>query len=60
MRIQQVQVVKAPREQVFQAWNDYDAWPKFSPLFTRVTVTEHARNTVHVNAEIRVMVTGSP
>ena len=55
MRIQHVQVVKAPREQVFQAWNDYDAWPKFSPLFTRVTVTERAGNTVHVNAEIRVM-----
>jgi len=55
MRVEQAQVVKAPREQVFKAWIDYDAWPKFSTLFTRVTVRERAGNTVHVNAEIRVM-----
>jgi uncharacterized protein YndB with AHSA1/START domain len=55
MRIEQTQVAKAPREQVFQAWTDYDAWPRFSTLFTRVTVTERAGNTVHVSAEIRVM-----
>ena len=55
VRIEQAQVVKAPREQVFQAWIDYDAWPKFSSLFKRVTVVERAGNTVRVNAEISVM-----
>lgn len=55
MRVEQTQVVKAPREQVFQAWTDYDAWPRFSTLFTRVTVTERAGNTIHVSADIRVM-----
>jgi len=56
MRVEKAQLVKAPREQVFRVWTDYEAWPKFSTLFTRVTVTERAGNTVHVNAEIRVMV----
>src|SRR6266702_1059277 len=42
MRVEQAQVVKAPREQVFKAWTDYDAWHKFSTLFTRVTVRERA------------------
>jgi uncharacterized protein YndB with AHSA1/START domain len=55
MRIEQAQLVKAPREQVFQAWTDYDAWPRFSGLFTRVTVAERAGNTVHVDAETKVM-----
>jgi ribosome-associated toxin RatA of RatAB toxin-antitoxin module len=55
MRIEQAQVVKAPREQVFQAFNDYNAWPKFSALFTRVTVRERAGNTVHISAEMKVM-----
>jgi uncharacterized protein YndB with AHSA1/START domain len=55
MRVEQSQVVKAPREQVFQSWTDYDAWPKFSGLFTRVTVAERAGNTVHVDAETKVM-----
>src|SRR5712692_11917218 len=55
MRIEQAQVVKAPREQVFHALTDYDAWPRFSGLFTRVTVAERAENTVHVDAETKVM-----
>jgi carbon monoxide dehydrogenase subunit G len=55
MRIEQSQVVKAPREQVFQSWTDYEAWPRFSDLFTRVTVAERARNTVRVDAETKVM-----
>ncbi len=55
MRVEQAQVVKAPREQVFQAWNDYNAWPKFSALFTRVAVTERVGNTVRVSAEISIM-----
>jgi uncharacterized protein YndB with AHSA1/START domain len=30
MRVEQAKIVKAPREQVFQAWTDYEAWPRFS------------------------------
>ncbi len=55
MRFEQAQVVKAPREQVFQTWTDYEAWPRFSPLFTRVSVKERAGNTVHLDVEVKVM-----
>jgi uncharacterized protein YndB with AHSA1/START domain len=55
MRVEQAQVVKAPREQVFRAWTDYEAWPRFSGLFTRVTVKERVGNTVHIDAEVKVM-----
>ena len=55
MRIEQAQIVKAPREQVFQTWTDCEAWPKFSVLFTRVTVTERAGNTVLLDEDIKVM-----
>lgn len=55
MRIEQAQVVKAPREQVFQTWTDYEAWPAFSDLFTRATVTQRTGNTVLVDAEVKVM-----
>ena len=55
MHVEQAQVVRAPREQVFEAWTDYEAWPRFSGLFTRVSVKERAGNTVHVIAEIKVM-----
>ena len=55
VHIEETQVVHAPRERVFQTFNDYDAWPKFSSFFKRVTVVERAGNTVHVNAEISVM-----
>jgi uncharacterized protein YndB with AHSA1/START domain len=55
MRVEQAQVVRAPRERVFAAWMDYEAWPRFSGLFTRVSVTERAGNTVHIDAEVKVM-----
>jgi ribosome-associated toxin RatA of RatAB toxin-antitoxin module len=55
MRIEHAQVVKAPREQVFQTWTDYAAWPGFSPLFTQVTVTERSGNTVHLDTEVKLM-----
>ena len=55
VRIEETQVVHAPRERVFQTFNDYDAWPKFSSFFKHVTVVERAENTVRVNAEISVM-----
>jgi carbon monoxide dehydrogenase subunit G len=55
MRVEQVQVVKAPREQVFEAWTDYEAWPRFSGLFSRVSVKERTGNTVHIDAEVKLM-----
>jgi ribosome-associated toxin RatA of RatAB toxin-antitoxin module len=53
--MEQAQVVKAPREHVYQAWSDYEAWPTFSGLFTRVTVKERNENVVLVEAEVKVM-----
>jgi carbon monoxide dehydrogenase subunit G len=55
MRVEQAQVVRAPREQVFQAWTDYEAWPRFSGLFTQVSIRERAANTVHIDAELKLM-----
>jgi len=45
LHIEQSQVVKAPREQVFQAWTDYENWPKYFDFFKRITVTERTENT---------------
>ncbi len=55
MRVEQSQVVKAPREEVFLAWADYEAWPSFSGLFTRVRVKERAGNPVHIDAELKLL-----
>ena len=54
MHIEQTQVVKAPREQVFQALTDYEAVPKWQTLFTRVTVAKRDGNTVHVDMEVNM------
>lgn len=56
MRIEQAQLVKAPREQVFQAWTDYEAYPKWDTvMFTRVKVTEHVGNYARLEAQVRFM-----
>jgi ribosome-associated toxin RatA of RatAB toxin-antitoxin module len=55
LHLEQTQVVKAPREHVFQAFADFEAWPKFSTYFKRVTVTERAGNTLHFDTEVKVM-----
>ena len=56
MRIELAQLVEAPREQVFQAWTDCEAWPKWdSKVFTRVKVNERAGNTVLIDAETKFM-----
>ena len=56
MRIEQAQLVKAPREQVFQAWTDYEAYPKWDPvLFTRVKVMERVGNYARLDAQVRFM-----
>jgi ribosome-associated toxin RatA of RatAB toxin-antitoxin module len=56
MRIELAQLVKAPREQVFLAWTDCEAWPTWDPVvFTRVRVTERVGNTVRIDAEVKFM-----
>lgn len=55
MHIEQAQLARAPREKVFEAWTDYEAWPSFSSLFTRVTVRERSGNTVHIEAETKLL-----
>ena len=56
MRIKQAQLVKAPRERVFEAWTDYEAYPKWDgKVFTRVTVTHRAGNTASLDMETRFM-----
>src|SRR5260370_33472642 len=54
VRIEQAQLVKAPREQVFEAWTDYEAYPSWDPVvFTRVTVAERGENPVRLDEEVR-------
>jgi len=56
VRIVHIQLVKAPRQQVFEAWTDCESWPRWNPIsFTEVTVTERAGNTVRLDAQIKVM-----
>src|SRR5262245_15191559 len=55
MRVEQVQVVRAPREQVFQTWTDYEAWPTFADVFAAVKVTERTGNTVLLNMKTKFM-----
>ena len=55
LHLEQTQVVKAPREQVFQAWTDYERWPTWSVLFPRVTATERAGNTVLLDLDTKFM-----
>ncbi len=55
MHIEQTQVVKAPREQVFQAWNDVEAWPSFFDFFKRVKLIERVGNTAHLEADVKFM-----
>jgi uncharacterized protein YndB with AHSA1/START domain len=55
MRMEQAQVVRAPRQRVYQTWCDYEAWPTFSGLFTRATVTQRTGNSVLVEVEVKVM-----
>ena len=53
-RIKQTQLVKAPREDVFREWIDYEAWPQFSVLYRRVAVSDRAGDTVHLDTEVKV------
>jgi len=55
VRIEQAQVVKAPRERVFEAWADCEAWPTWQTLFTRVRVVERVGNTARIDLDTRFM-----
>jgi ribosome-associated toxin RatA of RatAB toxin-antitoxin module len=56
VRIVQTQLVRARRQQVFEAWTDCESWPRWDPIvFTEVTVTERAGNTVRLDAQVKVM-----
>ena len=46
--------MKAPREQVFQAWTDYQVWPVFSRLYSRVKVLERIGNVARMETDVRV------
>ena len=50
MHIEQTHVVKASREQVFQAFTDYESWPKWSSFFLTVTAKRDG-NTAHLDIE---------
>jgi uncharacterized protein YndB with AHSA1/START domain len=56
MRIEQQQVVRAPRERVFAVWTDCEKWPEWDPgVFTQARVVERAGNTVRVQMRTRFM-----
>jgi hypothetical protein len=53
-RIQQTHIVKIPRDEVFRAWTDYQEWPRFSHLYSRVTVVARTRNTARLDGVVKV------
>jgi ribosome-associated toxin RatA of RatAB toxin-antitoxin module len=56
MRTEYSQLVRAPRERVFQALTDYEAIPTWDRvMFKRVTVTERGPNTATLDADVRFM-----
>ncbi len=56
MRTEYSQLVKAPRERVFEAFTDYEAIPTWDRVvFSRVTVTERGSNTATLDADVRFM-----
>ena len=56
MRVERTQLVKAPREKVFQAWTDYEAYRTWDhQVFTSVTVKERAGNTARLDMETKFM-----
>jgi uncharacterized protein YndB with AHSA1/START domain len=56
VRTEYSQLVKAPRDRVFQALTDYEAIPTWDRImFKRVTVTERGPNTARLDAEVRFM-----
>ncbi len=54
MHIEAVQIARAPREKVFEAFTDYDAVPKWQSFFTRITVAKREGNTVTLDTEVNM------
>jgi uncharacterized membrane protein len=54
LHIEQTQMVKAPREKVFEAWTDYEAVPKWQTLFTGVKVTKRDGNIALLELEVNI------
>jgi len=54
MRIEDTQIVKAAREEVFEKWTDCEAWPTWLPVFTCVDVTQRAGNVVRLSVDMKV------
>jgi len=56
VRTEYSQLVKAPRDRVYQAFTDYEAIPTWDRvLFKRVTVTERGPNTATLDEDVRFM-----
>lgn len=55
MRVEQTQLVKAPREKVFGAWIDYEAWPKWQTFFINVRVVSRDGSTALLDTDVNFM-----
>jgi ribosome-associated toxin RatA of RatAB toxin-antitoxin module len=54
IRIEDTQIVKAAREEVFGNWTDCEGWPTWLPVFTRVDVTQRGGNVVRLSLDMKV------
>jgi hypothetical protein len=56
VRTEYSQLVRAPRERVFEAFTDYETIPTWDRvLFKRVTVAERGPNTATLDADVRFL-----
>jgi ribosome-associated toxin RatA of RatAB toxin-antitoxin module len=55
VHIEQTQVVKASPEEVFKAYADCEAWPKWQTLFKGVKVTKREGNAQYLEAEVKFL-----
>ena len=55
MRVEQTQLVKAPREKVFGAWTDYEAWPKWQTFFINVRVLSRDESSALVDTDVNFL-----
>jgi ribosome-associated toxin RatA of RatAB toxin-antitoxin module len=55
VHIELTQLVKAPREDVFRTFTDFEAWPSFSRLFARVAIMERTGQTVRLDTDVKVL-----
>jgi carbon monoxide dehydrogenase subunit G len=55
MHIEQVQVVKAPRDKVYAAFTDFESWPTFQKLFTRVKILDRTGDAVRIDTDVHIL-----